>query len=286
MRKKPLVTVYIPTYNRVALLDRALRSVISQTYKNFEVIVVNDGSSDNTEQFMQNFIETHSTVKYLKHDKPKGANVARNYAIKEAKGYFITGLDDDDEMLPNRIEWLVKEYDDKYAYVFSKWNVIDVNNKIRTQNYTFNSISLNNMLTKNFTGNQVLTTREMFFKAGLFDEMLTASQDYDMWIRMLKLKPSAKFLSKPTYNQYTTALNRITTSKKRKNGYFQCYQKHKYMMTIMQRQHTLSYFRHLDGKKNTTLKMIHTLNSIYKWPRLYLGFILRIFMNKENNNDS
>ncbi len=276
----PLVTVYIPTHNRVALLNRAVQSIISQTYKNLEIIVVNDGSTDNTDQFMQDFIKKHPLVKYLKHQSSQGANVARNYAIKESKGYFITGLDDDDEMLPNRIEKLVKGYDEKYAYVFSRWNIIENNKKTHTQNYKFNIISLNDMLYKNLTGNQVLTTRKMFINAGLFDETLPASQDYDMWIRMLQIKPRAKMINEPTYNHYVTSQNRITTSKHRKKGYIQCYQKHKNLMSLEQRQHTLLYLRHIGGKKNTSFKIIHTLNSIYKWPRLYLGFMLRSLKHK------
>ena len=256
------------------MLAQAIQSVVNQTYPNIEIIVVDDGSVDKTEKVMQQFKEKYSFVKYLKHDEPKGANAARNYAIKEAKGYFITGLDDDDEMLPNHIIELVEAYDKRYAYVFAAFNVFE-DNKVYIRRCKFDHITLNDMLYKNWTGNQVLTTRKMFFDAGLFDESLPASQDYDMWLRMLKLKPLAKFLNEPTYNHYATSHNRITTSKKRKKGCFQCYKKHKEMMSIAQRQQNLRYLRHIDGKKNSSFKMIHTLNSIQKWPRLYLGLIIR-----------
>ncbi len=280
IKENPLVTVYMPTHNRRHLLERALKSVVDQTYKNLEIIVVDDGSSDDTERFMQEFIVEHSNVKYLKHAKPKGANAARNYAIREAKGYFVTGLDDDDEMVPTRIKELVNVYDDKYAYVFAKWNIINEAGEIYTQSYEYDTIVLSDMLYANITGNQVLTTKDMFFKAGLFDESLPAAQDYDMWIRLLQIRPRAKMLVKALYNVYITSHERITTSNKRKKGYFQCYSKHKTLMTIEQRRKNILYFRRLDSKQITSLNAIYTLFDIKMWPRLYLGYLKRSIQNK------
>ena len=270
---QPLVTVYIPTHNRRFLLERAIKSVVNQTYKNLEIIVVDDGSTDDTEVFMQKFIAEHPNVIYLKNSSSKGANTARNYAVKEAKGYFVTGLDDDDEMLPNCIEKLVEVYNDQYAYVFGGSNVFS-ENKSCVERIEKGIITLHDMLYRNVTGNQVLTTKQKFIAAGLFDEKLVAAQDYDMWIRMLKAKSQAKALEETVYNIYDTSHDRITSSQRKFKGYFQCYLKHKEIMNREERGARLSYLRKIRGKKLTP-KIIRRLFPIYKWPRLYAGYYKR-----------
>ena len=98
-----LVTVIITTHNRSDKLKNAIRSVLNQTYVNIEIIVVDDYSSDDTELTIKEFISKYNNIKYYRLDKPSGANVARNIGIMNANGIYITGLDDDDVMLENRI---------------------------------------------------------------------------------------------------------------------------------------------------------------------------------------
>ena len=273
--ENPLVSIYIPTHNRRKSLERALVSILVQTYKNIEVIVVDDGSTDDTEIFMKNFVHKHPQVHYLKHDTPKGANAARNYAIREAKGYFITGLDDDDEFLPERIEKLVEAYDDKYAYVFSHIEIVSVKRRNRVVGAEKSTISLDDLLYSNIVGNQVLAPKEMFVQAGLFDEELPSAQDYDMWIRMLTIKPIAKVVLEPLYIVYEHHEGQISTSNKRFKGYFICYKKHKHMMTREHRKKTLAWLRYVKGKNNKSFKIINTLYPKNMRPRLYLGYMKR-----------
>jgi glycosyltransferase involved in cell wall biosynthesis len=100
---QPLVSVIIPTYNREKLLKRAIDSVLNQTYKNIEIIVVDDDSTDNTYEVLRDYIE-RSKVKYIKHENNRGAQAARNTCIKAARGNWIAFLDSDDEWLPQRLE--------------------------------------------------------------------------------------------------------------------------------------------------------------------------------------
>jgi len=277
MKKKfyPLVTVYIPTHNRQTSLENTLISVFNQTYSNIEIIVVDDGSTDDTYTFMQTILLKHSNVRYFKFDIASGANVARNHAIKKAKGYFITGIDDDDEMLPRRIEKLVKAYDNKYAYITSRFNTIRKDNYVSLGGSKKQIITLDDMLYGgNLTGNQVLATREMFFQAGLFDEDLVAAQDYDMWIRMLKIKPFAKVLAEPLQNVYQHSDNRITSSSRKYKGYFACYLKHKNIMNDKHRKSNLLYFNHLKGR-NIHNKRIQKLYDCYELPKAYLVYYKR-----------
>lgn len=99
----PLVTVYIPTFNRVELLKRAVESVRQQTYQNLEIIIVDDCSNDNTHGYLEEITKRDSRIRYFIKEKNSGACVSRNIAIDNAKGEFITGLDDDDYFLKNRI---------------------------------------------------------------------------------------------------------------------------------------------------------------------------------------
>ncbi len=271
---QPLVTVYMPTHNRRTLLERALKSVINQTYKNLEIIVVDDGSTDDTERFMQEFMDEYPNVKYLKHDTPKGANVARNYALRESTGYFVTGMDDDDEMVLTRIEKLVNIYDDHFAYVFSIYNNINDDGLCRVWGPSKDVITLDDMLYRNVTGNQILTTKKMFFDAGLFDETLASAQDYDMWIRMLKVKPVARVVSIPLYNVYEHSHERITTSNKQMQGYFQCFLKHRSLMKRQHRKENVRRFASINAIESRDIKNKHLYDCI-DLPRLYAGHYKR-----------
>jgi len=98
----PLVSVITPTYNRFDLLPRAIRSVLGQTYTNLECIVVDDGSTDDTERVVRQF--TDERLVYLRHETNRGASASRNTGIARAKGELVAFLDDDDEWLPAKLE--------------------------------------------------------------------------------------------------------------------------------------------------------------------------------------
>lgn len=91
-----LISIYIPTHNRIELLKKAINSVLEQTYTNWELIVVNDASTDNTEEYLKKISSSDSRIRYFTNETPKGACYSRNIAIKNSSGKYITGLDDDD----------------------------------------------------------------------------------------------------------------------------------------------------------------------------------------------
>lgn len=268
---EPLVTVYIPTHNRLDLLKRAIASVLQQTYKNIEIFIVDDASSDGTMAYLEDLQSSNMNIHYHRHEVSKGANAARNHAILNAKGQYISGLDDDDEMLPTCIEELITTYDPKYAYTCGGYNLIRQNGAVDNFTSKRASFSLENMLYTNLTGNQIFTSKEMFLKAGLFDETLVAAQDYDMWIRLLKIIPVAKAIQKPLYNVYENHTGRITTSSKKIQGYLQCYTKHKKIMHQNHRITTLRYIRTLKKKKGRH-KMLYTR---IQWYLLLVRYYLK-----------
>jgi glycosyltransferase involved in cell wall biosynthesis len=243
-----LVSVYITTYNRAEKLKRTIKSVINQTYKNIEVIVVDDASSDNTKAIMKSLTKLHPKLKYIKLAKNKGANHARNIAIKEAKGFYITGLDDDDEMLPLRIEKMVEAYDDKWAFISSE-HYLDYGNKRKYKRLTHKKeIAFQDMLYANLIGNQILTTKEKFIQAGLFNEEILAAQDHDMWLRLLKSGQKAKII-KEALQIIHIGHESITMSQNKFTGYWQVYQKYKYHFSREQRKYWLLNFYYWRDKK-------------------------------------
>lgn len=222
-RMNPLVSVYLPTHNRAHVLPRAIESVLSQDYKNWELLIIDDGSTDDTEALVKSYIDRVDNVRYFKNNTPKGACVARNVGIHNAKGVFVTGLDDDDAFTPDRLSTLVAAYSDDYSFVCSAWKMVPrtIRNTLRDiLRYRSGLISLQDILDANQVGNQVLVKRDRILALGGFDESLTAWQDYDMWVRLIQAYGPAFKLAKKTqiiYEQSSIG-QRISTSPKRIQG--------------------------------------------------------------------
>lgn len=270
--KQKLVTVYLVTCNRSSLLKRAILSVLNQTYKNIELIVVDDASSDNTEVVMRSLIKEYSKLHYLKLSENKGANYARNIAIEHAQGYFITGLDDDDEMLPERIERLVDAYEENYAFVTSEhyleYGAVRKYKRLTSKKY----ISFNDLLYANIIGNQMLTTKDKILKAGLFDEEIKAAQDHDMWLRLLQSGQKAKVI-KEALQVIHIGHDSITMSNNKFLGYWQVYKKYKEFFSKNQRKYWLLNFYYWRGKK---INLDNAIKLIAMHPKYFFISIAKI----------
>lgn len=193
----PLVTVYIPTHNRKHLVTRAINSVLKQSHKPIEIIVVDDGSSDDTESHLSPFIKANQ-IRFFKNTTPKGACHARNRAIFEATGEFITGLDDDDEFTSNRVSSFVQAYNCQSAFLFSSYQIQQIDNS-KLWSSGPSQPNHSNLLKRNTVGNQVFVERQRLLSIGGFDESLPAWQDHDVWIRLTKKYGKAKRVDLPSY---------------------------------------------------------------------------------------
>jgi len=213
MKAAPIVSVYLPTHNRAELLARAIQSVLRQTFTDFELIVVDDGSTDITPVVIQQFVKDDHRVKGMRSDKSQGAPTARNMAIQAATGIYITGLDDDDEMKPKRLEQLLANFRPEYSLISS--SAIRKTAEFSTVLHAgAKTISLNDLLYRNVVGTQVLTFRDRINVVGGFDPSFPASQDYDLWIRLVEKFGPAQRIGSPSYVIHEDLnLSRISDSK-------------------------------------------------------------------------
>ena len=186
---RPKVSVIIPTYNRDNYLYSAIKSVLNQTFEDFEIIIVDDASTDNTRQVVDKFDDKR--IRYIRHKENKGGSAARNTGIKRSKGKFIAFLDDDDMWMPSKLEKQLDLINKnlEIGAVYTRTCIINKSDKI----IWFKSPSLRgniflDILKKNYVGScsKVLVRKECFNRIGLFDENLPAGQDWDMWIRLAK----------------------------------------------------------------------------------------------------
>lgn len=192
--ESPTVSVILPTFNRAHLLGRAIKSVLKQTYLNFELIVVDDGSTDNTEEVVNGFNDIR--IKYIKYKTNKGAAVARNTGIKLARGKYIAFQDSDDEWLPQKLEKQLKIFEtapQEFDVVYT--DMLRVNENGCITYWHSPEITYGNLINKKTSDYQVsclgivavLVKKECFKLVGLFDEKFPRFIDLDLLIRLSKL---------------------------------------------------------------------------------------------------
>lgn len=197
-----LVSVYIPTRNRLNMLRRAISSVLGQTYRNIELIVVTDGCTDNSDDFVKS-ISCDISVRLISNPCSLGACLSRNQAIEAAEGRFVTGLDDDDWLRPDRIALFLDKWHrceasgQKFSALFDSTIAIC---KSDMQTWNWNPyVDLQQMRKANVVGSQVFTLRQRYLDCGLFDSAMPAWQDWDMWLRLVQNYGPAIGLQQGTY---------------------------------------------------------------------------------------
>ena len=190
----PLVTIYMPTHNRSDLLSRAIESVQAQTYSNFELIIVDDCSTDDTEAVVQAYKDTDSRITYIKNSDNLGACASRNKAIRAAKGEFITGLDDDDYFLPDRLAVFLEHWHlfpaDK-AFIFANKIILTPDLEVISRAPWYirrrKSITQGDLLIGCAVGIAFFTTKESLLAIEGFDELMPMWQDLDCVYRLLDM---------------------------------------------------------------------------------------------------
>jgi glycosyltransferase involved in cell wall biosynthesis len=185
----PKVSVIIPTYNRASLLGTAIESVLGQTFRDLELVVVDDGSSDGTELVVRRYQETDARVRFVRQEN-RGISAAMNAGIRASRGQCIARVDSDDQWLPELLatEVAILDARPEIGMVYSKgqWARSDLTPLPDAIGHAphFPDHTLRSLLWGDPTCNiTVVARRECFERAGFFDESLASSEDWDMWLR-------------------------------------------------------------------------------------------------------
>lgn len=186
-----LVSVVIPTYNRAGLMERAVKSVLQQTFKDLEVIIVDDASTDDTGDRIKSLQKIEYCIHNFRHDKNRGAQAARNTGIRNAKGEYIAFLDSDNEWLPSKLEkqmTLFSQNSGSIGVVYCGYSKValggDVLNLYVPQHRGMvYRHTLRNWLTDTST---LVVRKEILERISGFDESIHAYQEWDLCIRLAR----------------------------------------------------------------------------------------------------
>lgn len=186
---EPLVSVIIPTYNREALITLAVQSVLNQTYRQIEIIVVDDGSTDNTREVLR---EYDGEIKYIYQERSERSK-ARNEGFMRSRGDYIAFLDSDDLWLPTKVEqqvWVLNEHPD-VGLVYAAVKFIDINGEPYfgklwwdepARKVLYEDLMTHNVITGSLS--TIMVRRECLDRVGLFDESMNICEDLDLYRRI------------------------------------------------------------------------------------------------------
>lgn len=192
MKKYPLVSIIITTYNRRLLLPYAIQSVLNQTYSNYEIIIVNDCGED-----VWDIIESFKSdkIKYLSHIKNSGLPFARNTGIKVSKGEILCYLDDDDLFLENHLDILVDAYENNDVdivytdallvlekIVNNERIIVNIQEMFNIPNFRYQQLQIQNFIPINTISHK----KSILSKTGLFVEELSSLEDWEFLLRLGK----------------------------------------------------------------------------------------------------
>lgn len=183
--EKPYISVIIPTFNRAWALSAAITSVLKQTFEKFELIVVDDGSEDETRELVRSF----QGIQYLDMGQNQGVSAGRNRGTAMAQGRYLCFLDSDDTWIPTKLErqwdWMESHPESVACYTDEIWirNGVRVNPKNKHQKFSGN-VFRECLPLCIISPSSILLRRETMAALGGFDEGMRACEDYDLWLRL------------------------------------------------------------------------------------------------------
>jgi len=202
---KNKISIIIPTFNRAHLISETLDSILVQTYNNWECLVIDDGSTDNTKEILNDYIKNDSRFQYHLRLKnlPKGANACRNYGFELSQGEFINWFDSDDIMHPEKLELQLKLLLDSDAYMSVSQcvdfegaidNIKGLKNKFIYKNDNLNSFIQNKM--KIFTPAPLIRKQFLLSHNLVFNNNLKRSQEFEFFSKILLINPTYVYTNK------------------------------------------------------------------------------------------
>ena len=207
-----MVSIITPTYNSSKYIHYTIESIISQTYKNWELLITDDFSSDDTVQIVESYVKKDSRIKLFKLEKNCGAGVARNNSIKFAKGRYITFCDSDDHWKKNKLELQLKfMQENDLAFSFSDYEVIDENNNYQRYVKCPKKLTYKKLLRNNYVG-CLTAIYDTKFLGKLRMPKIRKRQDWVLWLSIMKKIETTKGLN-TSLAVYRNRRNSISSSK-------------------------------------------------------------------------
>ena len=213
-----LISIITPSYKSKRFISQTIESVIIQTYRNWEMIIIDDVSPDDSNVIIEMYVKEDSRIKLIKLAKNSGPAVARNRAIEEAKGRYIAFLDADDlwhsEKLEKQIAFMSEN---NLAFSYTSYNLIDEDNNNLGYFETKETIDYNNLLRTNIIG--CLTAIYDTQKLGkVYMPNILKRQDYGLWLKILRHINNAKGILEPLAT-YRIVRNSVSSNKIKASQY-------------------------------------------------------------------
>ena len=201
--KKPLVSIIMPVYNEEASIKKAIKTVIDQTYKKFELIVIDDGSTDGTSNIVKTLQKLDERIIYLRNEENRGTTYSLNRGLRRALGEYIARIDGDDWYHPRKLELQVKflEGRSEYGIVGTFYILVDESGRaVKVRLPVTHSEIMKRMAYRNaFAHSSIMVRRSVLDMVGYYDERYEYAQDYDLYFRILEV---SKGYNLPSYLLY------------------------------------------------------------------------------------
>lgn len=228
--KEIIFSVVIPTYNRADQLKDCLDSLLKQTFKHFEVLVCDDGSTDNTAEVVRSFQQQGLNIRYFFNENWGGPAYPRNVGIANAGAPWVCFLDSDDIWYPQKLE-KCRPYIERYDLICHDFDIMGKNgprNKIRT--YNFREHVFENLMTRgcSIVTSSVCARKDILQEAGGFaeDKTLIAVEDFDLWLRLARKGYAFKVINESLGAYWTGGGNITAASNKQIDRINAVYGKH------------------------------------------------------------
>jgi glycosyltransferase involved in cell wall biosynthesis len=281
-----LVSIIIPAYNGEKFLPRSIGSVLAQTFTDWELIVVDDGSTDGTKKVVEEFIKKDHRIFYYYEENSGGPAKPKNTAWRYVRGEYVAYLDQDDEWLPEKLEKqvaLFKESGQDVGLVGCDVFLARDNGKIFGKYTTQRSNVFPTLLERNYiySNSSVMIRRDTIEKVGSRDECLKYAEDWDMWIRIAKNGYNFAFVSDPLLKYYfhnastTSFLGDVGKAKDAEyifKKHYNLYEKFNFLYAGLFRIGALLF---LAGNTNKSRKkFIQAIGQKRSFVPAYLGYII------------
>jgi len=282
---EPLISIIIPTFKRFNLIKKAVKSISSQTFSNWEAIIIDNNSEDGTRELIKNLNDTR--FKFFEIQNNGLISKSRNYGILKSNGNYLAFLDSDDWWSPNKLSYVSELIDKKYKFIYHNHIIYKKRSIFKKSNFIPRKLSENifeDLLINgpNFATSSVTVEKKIFIDAGGFEESekLISWEDYDAWLKVSKKTNSFGYINKSLSTIYIGQENYLNHSIKIKNINFFYEKYYKQLNNVMPNWCNIEltknfyflkeYSKALENFSKINLNKVSFLNKI----KLVLLFIL------------